>query len=97
MTTHDKDQWSPPWVEKAPEPGTFRSIFKWGARDRFKHPNPGFLRVIAQKLGLAEADFKQPACLGEAIIEDRSAFRLSSEDAAAFSAIVGPDNCFSDT
>lgn len=97
MTTHDKDPWSPPWVEKAPEPGTFRSIFKWGTRDRFKHPNPGFLKVIAQELGLTEADFKQPARLGDAIIENRVASRLSSEDAAAFSAIVGTDNCFSDT
>ncbi len=84
-------------MEKAPEPGTFRSIFKWGAKDRFKHPNQGFLRVIAEELGLTEKDFKQPAHLGDKIVENRPATSLLPEDAAAFESIVGPENLFSDT
>ena len=97
MTTHHKTQWQPPWVEKAPEPGTFRSIFKWGAKDWFKHPNPGFLRVIADELGLSEEDFKGPACIGGKIVENRLTISLLPEDVAAFESIVGPENLFSDT
>ncbi|OGR23661.1 MAG: oxidoreductase [Desulfobacterales bacterium RIFOXYA12_FULL_46_15] len=93
----NKHQWSPPWVEKVPEPGTFRSIFKWGAGDTFKHPNPGFLQIIAKELGLVEGDFKQPAFLGEKIVENRPCISFSQKDAALFESIVGPENCFSDT
>ena len=30
----------PNWTEKAPEPYSYRSIFKWGDPNTFKHPNP---------------------------------------------------------
>ncbi|MFA5903323.1 MAG: FAD-binding oxidoreductase [Desulfobacula sp.] len=97
MTTQDKHQWSLPWVDKAPEPGTFRSIFKWGAKDRFKHPNQGFLKLIAHELGLSETDFRKPARPGDRIVENRPGISIPPEDAAAFVSIVGPENIFSDT
>ena len=97
MTLRHKQHWTPPWVEKAPEPGTFRSIFKWGAKDWFKNPNQGFLRVIAHELGLSEEDFKQPAQMGDQIVASSSATALSSEDSALFESIVGPENFSSHT
>ncbi len=97
MTTQDKHHWQPPWLEKAPEPGSFRSIFKWGAKDRFKHPNQGFLRAIADELGLTDADFKQPVRLGDKIVGNRPGMSIPPEDAAVFESIVGPENLFSNT
>ena len=38
---------------------TFRSIFKWGAPDRFKHPNARLFAMLKDKLEMTDADFTE--------------------------------------
>ena len=55
----------PRWIETPPDPNSFRSVFKWGAPERFKHPSTGFLRVIQRELGLQDGDVQQMRDTGE--------------------------------
>ena len=54
-----KKEFNPAWTDRAPEIGTYRSIFKWGAPDRFKHPNAGFYALLKDELGVTDADFQK--------------------------------------
>src|SRR4030067_134443 len=48
----------PDWVHEAPNPGSYRSIFKWGAPEAFKHPNRRLYKLIKETLGLTDGDFR---------------------------------------
>lgn len=97
MTSQKSSRHTPPWIETPPIPGTFRSIFKWGARDRFKHPNQGFLKIIAETLGLSENHFSKPFQPGDARVEESHPEKsLQPEETALFESMVGKDNCFDD-
>lgn len=37
---------TPHWTYEVPQPGTYRSIFKWGAPDAFKHPNRSLYEML---------------------------------------------------
>jgi alkyldihydroxyacetonephosphate synthase len=87
----------PPWLNKAPLPQSFRSIFKWGDHDKFKNPNSGFFRVIADELGLSDADIEQPIRPGNKIVENTQDKKISAQDISVFESIVGPENINSDT
>ena len=60
----------PEWKENISDHQSFRSIFKWGAKDEFKNPSQGFFSVIKQELGLSDDDFQTPSKLGETIVEN---------------------------
>lgn len=49
----------PNFEARPPKPGTFRSIFKWGKPDLFKHPSQGFFSVIKETLELPDSHFAQ--------------------------------------
>lgn len=55
--------------ETPPEQQSFRSIFKWGKPDKFKHPSKGFLDVIKQELNLEDDDLKPTQNLGNEKVE----------------------------
>ena len=93
----DNQSFRPDWIDTPPEPGTFRSIFKWGAPDQTKHPSPGFFRAIKEALALTDADFQQPARTGEELVPSDLAPALPAEDLAALEQIVGADNISTET
>ena len=47
----------PDWTEKAPASGTYRSIFKYGDPQHFKHPSAAWYRMMKQDFHLSDADF----------------------------------------
>ncbi|MBF0367402.1 MAG: FAD-binding oxidoreductase [Oligoflexia bacterium] len=47
----------PDWTEKAPKEGSFRSIFKYGAPNKFKHPSHGWYKMLKDDFALTDADF----------------------------------------
>ena len=94
MKKHD---FTPDWLEREPDQQTFRSIFKWGAKDYFKNPSQGFLNVIKEELGLSNADFKIPVNLGNKAVANTRETRIAKEDIPLFETIVGHDNLFIDT
>ena len=88
----------PTWLNQAPLPKSFRSIFKWGDKDKFKNPNSGFFRVIADELGLSDADIWQPLNPGNKTIDDSGDKKnISAGDISVFKSIVGAENINSDT
>jgi alkyldihydroxyacetonephosphate synthase len=87
----------PQFVEDQPLHRSFRSIFKWGAPDRFKNPGTGFLNVIKSELSLLDDDFLHPINLGNTRIEDQEKTPFAPEIITAFKTIVGAENINSDT
>ena len=75
------------WHSSEPGPGSFRSIFKWGEKDRFKYPSDGFLKVIqdvASAAGYHSPDigvYLQPKQNGRAFHMEAS-FPYNPEDPA---------------
>lgn len=90
MNSHRKFQ--PDWVDKKPPYRSFRSIFKWGQQDTFKHPGKGFFTVIKKELDLKDTDFFAPSHLGGERIKDNGKINISKSLAARFEAVVGKEN-----
>jgi alkyldihydroxyacetonephosphate synthase len=82
----------PDWTEKAPVPGTFRSIFKYGDPQHFKHPSDAWYKMIKQDFHMSDADFsaKQGEGLMPVVLNRPST--LKPEQIDALKGIVGPEN-----
>lgn len=52
------NNFQPEWRTSPPKEKSFRSIFKWGAPDRFKHPNEKLYKLIKETFNLNDEDFK---------------------------------------
>jgi len=87
----------PDWLEKEPTRQSFRSIFKWGAKDYFKNPSQGFFNVIKNELGLLDDNFQTPQNIGEKIVENNQKTEIPPEDIKQFENIVGRENLNFDT
>lgn len=95
--TDKQYQTTPAWVSRPPEDHSFRSIFKWGGKNDYKHPGQGFLDVIKSGLGLEDADFSEPSCLGDAKVEHTVRPAIPPEDILLFEQVVGKGNLCVDT
>ncbi len=94
---NDKHTFEPDWIETPPEPGTYRSIFKWGAPERFRHPDTGFLSVIKEELNLSRHDVGQKKNTGREKVTVEKTPALSADVMAALTEIAGRENIsFSD-
>jgi alkyldihydroxyacetonephosphate synthase len=82
----------PDWTTSAPGKGTFRSIFKWGAPDQFKHPNPGFYTLLKDELVLTDADFQKKKNEGNEQVRCDVPVGLSKDQIHRFKEMVGADN-----
>jgi len=87
-----QDDFYPDWTTRAPEKGTYRSIFKWGAPDRFKHPNAGFYGLLKEELGLRDADFQEKRNQGNGRVQCDIPISLNTDQVQHFKQIVGEDN-----
>ena len=85
-------KFTPEWSNTAPRQGTYRSIFKWGAPDKFKHPNNKLFETLKTKFGLTDTNFhhKQEEGL-ESVTLDRP-LTLNEVQINAFRDIVGVAN-----
>jgi len=52
-----KKPFMPGWSEKAPVPGTIRSVIKYGSPTAFKHPSSGWVRMMMDEFHMSETDF----------------------------------------
>jgi alkyldihydroxyacetonephosphate synthase len=83
----------PNWIEKAPEKGSYRSIFKWGDPHGYKHPNAKLLQLLKETFGLADDHFKVSVSDGNRKAAYCQPTRvISPEHAATIAGIVGEDN-----
>lgn len=82
----------PDWTEKAPEPGSYRSITKYGDPNHFKHPNDAWVRMMQQEFHMSDADFAVKQNEGnDKVVLNRPPV-LKSEQIEKLAAIVGKSN-----
>lgn len=82
----------PEWVEKAPGPGTYRSITKYGDPNHFKHPSDAWVGMMQQEFHMSETDFSVRQHEGnEKVVLNRPP-ALKSEQIEKLADIVGKAN-----
>lgn len=86
----------PQWIEEAPRKDSYRSIFKWGSPDVFKHPNRGLYATLKEKLHLTDNDFREKQYLGNEPVRVDQPVRLSNERIARFVEMAGSENVTTD-
>ena len=91
-----KDEFYPQWCEQEAPPKSFRSLIKYGDPKGFKHPNRGLFRLIKERLGMTDEDFKRPKLCTESF-DIEIPPRLGDEHIQALRRIVGEENFFTDT
>ena len=89
-----KTSFEPQWRTTPPETGSWRSIFKWGAPDGFKHPNAKLYELLKETFGLTDDAFAVPVDSGDEPVSLASAdpSALDTATVEAFVAISGEEN-----
>ena len=87
----------PAWNEDAPIPGSFRSIFKYGDANRFKHPNDHWYEMMKEEFGLSDADFIRRQDEGnKPVVLNRPPVIVKTDQIDKIMAIVGSENVAAD-
>jgi len=91
-----KKHFRPDWTETAPQPGTIRSIAKYGAPNAYKHPSDGWISMMMQEFGMDEEDFSHKKEEGNvSVVLDRPV-ALKDKHIQEIRAIVGEENVCAD-
>ncbi|MBW1788013.1 MAG: FAD-binding oxidoreductase [Deltaproteobacteria bacterium] len=91
-----KNEFLPDWANDPPAGGSYRSIFKWGAPDAFKHPNRRLYGMLKEELHLSDDDFRKKRALGNQPVALDLSCGMEPEQVRRFMDISGPENVFSD-
>jgi alkyldihydroxyacetonephosphate synthase len=91
-----RKDFNPDWTNEAPEQGTYRSIFKWGAPDGFKHPNQRLYKMMKDTFRLTDDDFKARKKEGNEMVSLNQPVKLTTEQIKMFESFVGEENINSD-
>lgn len=89
-------QFTPEWTEVAPDPGSFRSIAKYGDPAGFKHPSAAWVEMFKEEFGMTDADFQHKQSEGNVPVSLRRQVALHVAQIAALTAIVGAENAAAD-
>ena len=82
----------PDWSEKAPAPGTFRSIAKYGDPNHFKHPSDSWVSMMQEEFHMSDADLSRKQNEGHEKVVLNKPTALKPEQITALAAIVGKEN-----
>ncbi|HOC93151.1 MAG TPA: FAD-binding oxidoreductase [bacterium] len=85
-------KFTPDWTEKAPEPGSYRSIFKFGEPNEFKHPRAELVEMMMSEFGVTEEYFSHKQNEGNEKVSLNGKPGLSDEHINALKEIVGSEN-----
>ncbi|ETR74637.1 MAG: alkyldihydroxyacetonephosphate synthase [Candidatus Magnetoglobus multicellularis str. Araruama] len=80
----------------APKKGSFRSIFKWGAPNRFKHPNKRLYAMLKEVFQLTDDDFKEKRDEGHETVVCKHPVQLDQKHIDWFTDVVGQNNVDTD-
>jgi len=89
-------EFTPEWYHKAPPPGSYRSIFKWGYPEEFKHPNQRLYALMKETFNLTDDYFKEKQEVGEEKVNFDVPVNLSLEQLEYLRSISGEENVFID-
>jgi len=85
-------KFKPEWNEKAPVPGTYRSITKYGDPHYFKHPSDAWVRMMQEDFHMSDEDFTVRINEGnEKVVLNRPP-SLKADQIKRLAGIVGGDN-----
>jgi len=91
-----KKRFRPDWTETAPPEKSYRSIFKLGKQDEFKHPSDAWYDMVKKEFGLSDGDFQEKEKEGNEVVTFDKKPELSEEQIGMFAEIVGKDNISTD-
>jgi len=93
-------KFEPSWTETNPPKGSYRSIFKWGAPERFKHPNARLYNMLKEIFGMTDDDFVKKVKEGNeevSLLPEKKSLRiLNEENLNSFISILGKENVGTD-
>jgi alkyldihydroxyacetonephosphate synthase len=87
-----KNHFIPSWTETAPATGSYRSIFKYGDPNHFKHPSAHWYEMMKEEFGLTDDDFKKKKDEGNTRVVLNRPPALNPGQIEKLSAIVGNEN-----
>jgi len=88
---------SPAWFEGKTPQKSYRSLFKWGDLQGFKHPNHGLFKLIKQTFQLTDSDFRQAKDLGLEEVNLEVPIQMEPRLLVELNSIVGAENLKTDT
>lgn len=95
-----RKKFEPAWTQSPPPEKSYRSIFKWGAPDRFKHPNARLYNMLKEKFGMNDHDFIRKTKEGNETVslepEKRTARILTEDHIMSFVSMLGKENVRTD-
>jgi alkyldihydroxyacetonephosphate synthase len=89
-------KFTPDWEHEAPGENSYRSIFKWGSPDGFKHPNQRLYQLLKKKFSLTDADFVEKQFAGQETVECDGPPGLAAEHIAQMQKFAGEANVMTD-
>ncbi len=92
-----KNSFLPSWFEGVLPERSYRSLFKWGAPEEYKHPNPGLYAVMKETFGLTDEHFKRSENLGLEEVQVEVPVSLDSRHVDHFVGLLGDENVSRDT
>ena len=90
------EEFIPAWCEQKAPARSWRSLFKYGDPQGFKHPNRGLFRLIKESFHMTDADFQKPS-LKMDLFTKEIPVRLAVKHVAALTKIVGEQNIHTET
>ncbi|MBW2377892.1 MAG: FAD-binding oxidoreductase, partial [Deltaproteobacteria bacterium] len=91
-----KDSFTPQWFEGALPKRSYRSAFKWGAPDAFKHPNPRLYALMKEVFDVDDDYFSKPQKLGLEEVTATAPVSLTPEQTSFFRDLLGDENVSDD-
>lgn len=85
-------EFHPDWTEKSPAEGTYRSIFKYGDPQHFKHPSDAWYRMMKQDFHLNDKDFVAKGREGLEKVSLNRPVALEPQQIEFIQNIVGKEN-----
>jgi alkyldihydroxyacetonephosphate synthase len=87
-----KTDFQPAWTEKPPAKKSYRSVFKWGSPDEFKHPSHAWYQMLKDTFGMTDADFEIPRFEGNEPVTIDQKIRLTDKQIGRIADIAGKRN-----
>ncbi len=83
---------TPDWSNQPPETGSYRSIFKFGRPDEFKHPRNQLVEIMKTEFGMTDDDFRHRRDEGKERVTLGVKPGLSDDHINSLGEIVGAEN-----
>jgi len=87
-----REPFIPIWYHQRRPERSYRSLFKWGDPEAFKHPNRGLFELAREVFGMQNEDFLQPINLGLEAFDADAPVRLDERHIRWMQDVVGAEN-----